>query len=214
MRKLSLVTTLLMTTIGGISAPVFAGDAVTLPIQQKPAGIEEAGPEAHPMPADGSPCPVSCHDPRGDGPMVAFDKELPGPPPPPGGPDGFHRPDPALELAGKLSAVETLIGIRSAQLDAWRDYTSALTDFLAFPKHQPPGPPVADAAKPANAENGAGKPQGLFGEEAADRALDRAAKARILKDKVTALRNVLAPDQLAKLEDAERSLVPGPRPFH
>jgi hypothetical protein len=82
------------------------------------------------------------------------------------------------------------------------------------------GPPPADGAKPANADNDVGKPDELFGEEAADRALDRAAKARVLKDKATALHNVLTPDQFAKLEDAERSLdrgpVPGPGPhaFH
>ena len=150
----------------------------------------------------------------GDGrPMPPF-----GPPPPGGFP---HRPNSALELAGRLSAMETLIGIRSAQLDAWRDYTSALTDFLAFPRHRQPGPPLPnEGATPPFGQDGdnqadkqADKQKELFCERMADFALDHAAKATVLKEKAAALRSVLTADQLAKLENVERSLVPGPHAF-
>ncbi|MEZ2218784.1 hypothetical protein [Rhizobium sp. RCC_161_2] len=209
MRQLRIVATVLMTAIGGMSTTVLAAEPVTAPTDQSVPGPEMAHSMPEPVAPKGLPCPGPCGVPRMDELITAFGKGMPFPPPH-GMPGDFHRPEPALELATKLSALETLIGIHSAQLDAWRDYTSALTDFFAPPKHEPMGPPPVDGAKPANADNDAGKPHGLFGEEAADRALDRAAKARVLKDKATALHNVLTPDQFAKLEDAERSLEPGP----
>lgn len=210
MRQLRIVATVLMTAIGGMSTTVLAAEPATTPTDQTIAGPAMTHPMPDEMAPHGPPCPGPCGDPRMDEHMMAFGKNMPPPPPPHGMPGDFHRPDPALELASKLSALETLIGIHSAQLDAWRDYTSALTDFFAPPEHGPMGPPPADGAKPADANNGAAKPQLLFGEEAANHALDRAAKARILKDKATALHNVLTPDQFAKLEEAERSLEPGP----
>ncbi|GAC1045894.1 hypothetical protein thsrh120_58990 [Rhizobium sp. No.120] len=129
-------------------------------------------------------------------------------------PPGFPRgPNPTMMIAGKLSALETLIGVRGNQLDAWRDYTGALIDLLTPPRHESPEQPAADgvAAPPPPVAEGQVL---LFGEHLADHMLDRAAKAKVLKDKAAALRNVLSADQLAKLEDAERSLVAGPRPFH
>ncbi|CAN7637242.1 hypothetical protein LJR251_004749 [Rhizobium rhizogenes] len=222
MRQLRIVATVLMTAIGGMSAAALAAEPPITPTDQPLAGTEMTHPMPEAMAPQGPSCPGPCGGPEMVEHMMAFGKGMPFPPPHgmPGDfhQDDFHRPDPALELAAKLSALETLIGIHSAQLDAWRDYTGALTDFFAPPKHEPMGSPPADGAKPANADNDAGKPGELFGEEAADRALDRAAKARVLKDKATALHNVLTPDQFAKLEDAERSLdrgpAPGPHGFH
>lgn len=214
MRQLRIVATVLMTAIGGMSTTVLAAEPAITPTDQPLTGNEITHPMPEAMAQKGPPCPGPCGGPQMDEHMMAFGRGMPFPPPH-AMPGDFHRPDPALELAAKLSALETLIGIHSAQLDAWRDYTSALTDFFAPPKHEPMGPPPIDGAnvdgvQPPNS----GKSGKLFGEEAADRALDRAAKANVLKDKATALHNVLTPDQFAKLEDAERSLDPRPHGFH
>lgn len=212
MRQRYIVATLLMTAIGGIAVSAVAAEPATTPDAQNPAGMETGQPMPGRTPPAGWPWPC----PHPEGPMMAFDEGRPMPPF--GPPGGFPRGrNPALELAGRLSAMETLIGIRSAQLDAWRDYTNALTDLLAFPQHQPPGPPSpsGDAASQPDhdALNRADDQKELLGERIADRVLDRAAKATVLKDKAAALRNVLTADQLAKLENAERFLGPGHRPF-
>lgn len=208
MRQRYIVATLLMTTIGGIATSALAAESATTPDAQNTAGIETA----QPLPGDMPPVGWPARGPHPETPMMAFGEDRPMPPF--GPPGGFpHGPNPAMELAGRLSAMETLIGIRSAQLDAWRDYTNALTDLLAFPQHRPPGQPPSgdDAASQPNHD--VDNQKELLGERIADRVLDRAAKATVLKDKAGALRNVLTADQLVKLEDAERSLVPGPHAF-
>ncbi|MGG6895544.1 hypothetical protein [Rhizobium sp. BR 315] len=212
MRQRHIVATLMIAAIGGIAASALAAGPAATPEAQPPAGIEAPQPAPDQAPPAGWPGP----GPHFGAPMMGFGDGRPMPPF--GPPGGFPRgPNPALELAGKLSAMETLIGIRSAQLDAWRDYTNALTDFLAFPKHRPPGPPLPneDAAPPSgqDGDNQPDRQKELFGERMADFALDQAAKATVLKEKATALRSALTADQLAKLENVERSLIPGPHAF-
>ncbi len=208
MRQQYFIATLLAAAIGSAAASAYATEPAGEPDGQNPMSIQAPQPPQPRMPPPGWSFPGQ----HPEGPMMAFGGDMPMLPP--GPPGGFPRgQNPALAIAGKLSALETLIGIRSAQLDAWRDYTNALTDFLAFPKHQPAGSPPADAAAASQSDRDAGKQGELFGEQMADHLLDRAGKATALKEKALALRNVLTADQLAKLEDAERSLVPGPHAF-
>lgn len=123
------------------------------------------------------------------------------------GPEDFgpRRMGPPPEfLAARLAALETRIGIRSEQLDAWRDYTSALQAVLAPPPRpdfglggtgaQGPGGPPPDAAPVPFA----------FQEKLADEVTKRAASAAKLKDAIGVLRTKLTPEQLEILASADR----------
>jgi hypothetical protein len=105
--------------------------------------------------------------------------------------------DRGMQLAARLAAAETLIGIKSAQLDAWRGYTSALIDLVQPPA--PPPPPSGDAA--------AGKAFARQ-EEMARRIKERAAKADTLLAAIATLRDTLTEAQLAALGRID--LVPRP----
>lgn len=151
-------------------------------------------------------------------PVNANAIHAPGPDAPPPGPDGIggpgrpgpgwrHRPDFKMKLARDLAGLETLIGIRADQLDAWRDYTSALLAVA-----EPPRPPMPTMDRAAD---GPGKGPEAFApaEHLADAAIARADAAEKLKSAITALRDKLTPEQVALLQQAERRMGPPPHPF-
>ncbi len=135
-------------------------------------------------------------------------------------PGGFgpHRmgPPPQFRLAARLAMIETRIGVRSEQLDAWRDYTSALQAVLA-----PPGPDHGFGGSGARGPDGRGAEDGkadqgprdpfAFQERLADDVTERAVAANKLKDAISALRTKLTPEQLEILASAEpHGPPPGP----
>ncbi len=212
MRHMRIIATLMSTAISGMNVPALAQQPPMPATEQPAGGAEKMEPPPHGMGMETGRCLDFFRDPGLEGHRMALENGLPFPPPPPEMGAGFPpRPDHALELASRLSALETVIGIRVAQLDAWRDYTAALTDFLDFPDHTPPGPAAEAEMKPSDIP--AANASELFGEEIADHMLERADKARVLKDKAAALRTVLTAYQLQKLEDAERTLDPRPGRF-
>jgi hypothetical protein len=115
------------------------------------------------------------------------------------GPGKDHRPDFKLKLARDLAGLETLIGIRSDQLDAWRDYTSALLAVAEPPRS--PMPPM----------DGKGSEAFAPAERLADAAIARATAAETLKSAIATLRDRLTPEQIALLQQAERRMGPPPR---
>ncbi|TPK97981.1 MULTISPECIES: hypothetical protein [unclassified Mesorhizobium] len=132
------------------------------------------------------------------------------------GPEDFgpRRMGPPPEmLAAHLSLLETRIGIRSEQLDAWRDYTSALQAVLA-PRARPDfglggtGGPGPDRPAP-----GAARDPFALQEKLADDVTTRAASAAKLKDAIATLRSKLTPEQLEILASADRPHGPPPGPW-
>ncbi|MER9434783.1 hypothetical protein [Mesorhizobium sp. M0618] len=179
------------------------------PVMAQQSAAMQDGPDHGPMAGPGPHGPMR-HGPQGFGPR-GF------------GPEGFGPrrmgPPPEFMLAARLAALETRVGIRSEQLDAWRDYTSALQAVLAPPRpdHGRPGGPDSSGGPEAKGSDSA-SPDGkrdpfAFQEKLADDVTARAVSAGKLKDAIAALRAKLTPEQLEILASAERPHGPPPGPW-
>lgn len=131
--------------------------------------------------------------------------------PPPRGP--HHGPHP--DIAAQLSRLETLVGIRSAQIDAWRDFTDALIAVA-----EPPHPPAPGAALPAPPTPGAPPPVAVkrpafdMAQQIAADAIARGKSAEALQRAIETLRGKLTPEQLEKVSLFEARVAPPPPPAH
>lgn len=183
--------------------PVLAAQPDAGPGDAPPVMALQDGPDHGPMPWFGQHGPMR-PGPQGWGPQGS-------------GPQAFgpHRmgPPPEFMLAARLAVLETRVGIRSEQLDAWRDYTSALQAVLAPPRHDR-GPGGTGGREVKDPDAAGGKPDPFaFQERLADEVTARAASAAKLKDAIAALRTKLSPEQLEILASAERPHGPPPGPW-
>lgn len=118
--------------------------------------------------------------------------------------------DPAMMVAGHFAAMETLIGIRSDQLDAWRAFTSAALAMMPPPPidfrmraSQVPGTPDGPGAGQPNTKvvAQAKEPDAFaIAEHMADQAIAHGENAKTLKQAILTLRQKLTPEQLARVE--------------
>lgn len=202
-----------------LSTKLLRGLAVaSLPFTAPVAWAQDATSAEHAPPA-GQTDVVKMPAKRGDRLVVAQAE-----PPPPlfGGP--AHRGpevgpplpmrDPKLEpgrppLAHALAAMETEIGIRSQQIDIWRDFTDALLAATT-----PPAPPTPSG-------EGEGRPPARKAQpfapvlQLANDAVEYGRKAERLLKAIDSLRGTLTPEQLEKVAALEsRFLSPpsGPHP--
>lgn len=107
-------------------------------------------------------------------------------------------------LATKLSAAEIYLGVTPEQLGPWRAYATALIDLVLPTSERKPLPPKGPGAT--------GLEPRLAGEELAGLIMNKAEQAKALQDAAATLKPKLSPQQVQKLAELERVLMPPPPP--
>jgi hypothetical protein len=140
--------------------------------------------------------------PSHSGPPDRCDGPLPGPGPKFRAGEAPRQHFGPGRLAARLNAAETEIGIRSNQLDAWRDFTDALIATMTPPwlQHGP------EAGAPGAAPSTQTTEPFARVQRLAENAIERGHHAEDLAKAIDALKSKLTPEQLTKVADIEARL--------
>lgn len=160
------------------------------------AEATQAGPDGRHGPSQSVRKPA-CDRDAGRGPDHAM-----GPGPRPFGPG---------RMAMRLSAMETEIGIRTSQLDAWRDFTDAMLQVTQRPSMRggegaPGAAPDGDKAAGDKTAGDAKAEPFSRASRLADVVIAKAESAEKLQKAIETLKTTLTPDQLDKVAAFEKRM--------
>lgn len=180
-------------TLKGLMTAALIGSLALPALAQNTGELVEDGAERHPM--IGTPNAIG---PGSPGPR-------------------HHAGHPGLDLAARLSTLETFVGITPEQQPAWRAYTDALLAFVesGHPAAGAGRGPRPGGARPEAPQGWAGAPavpggaqpgdtpQILLAERLAGHAVAQGERAEVLQAAAVDLRAALSSDQLSRLIEAE-----------
>lgn len=201
---------LLIASVPLAAPPAWGRTPATGGTDATPAAATEIAKSTAPLLlAEGPPPPPYATEPPAklDGPPAhgpgPGPQEAKGPPPHGPGPHRGPRPN----IAEQLARLEVEVGIRAAQLDAWRDFTDAMIAVM-----KPPHAPEPDRAGQNPDESKRARAPFELPQRIAADAVSRGHSGEALQRAIENLRGKLTPEQLERVALFEARIAPPPHP--